>query len=224
MMRRFLLIASLCCQTALAQPPQGERQTKAYQYYNDGKEAFKANRFEEALKLFEQANVLDPSPVLVYNIARTYEEMGRAEDACRYYGLYLDLEPQAPDKNDVERRIRVMTAIQQRNEQDAERIQLKPWAITTSVVGGAALLTGAAFGIAMHHFESEQRDSTNPESKGDYADKAKHAATVANVGWIAGGILLGTGATLFALDYFNRKEDATKLTLTPTGLFLQGRF
>lgn len=223
MMRLPVLLFGLCFSTAWAQnePENRDLSAKAFNYYNEGKAAFQSQQFGQALTKFEQANVLDPSPILVYNIARCHEEMGQAEAAIRYYELYLDVDPQASDREDVERRVRVMKAILQHGSNNSWN--LKPWALVTAGVGGAGLLTGIASGLVMHHFEDEQRESTNPQNKADYADKAKSASTIANVGFISGGLFLATGATLFLIDHFKNSPQnsastaQSQLHLSPLG-------
>lgn len=88
-----------------------EAEATAVTRYREGVAHFKAGRFAEALERFDVAYKLDPRPVLLFNLARVHEEMGHAEAAIEHFELYLAREPQAEDRADIERRIRVMSAI-----------------------------------------------------------------------------------------------------------------
>src|ERR1700747_3288737 len=56
-----------------------------------GKQAFERGEYEAALKQFQRANLLAPAPSLSYNIGKTYEALGRFNDAALAYERYLEL-------------------------------------------------------------------------------------------------------------------------------------
>lgn len=108
------LLSACCFGLALLAPAAVAAQSaeeQAEAEYGAGVEDFKASDFEGALAHFEKAYLLDPSPILIYNLARAHEELGNAEQAIKYFETYLVRAPEAPDRPDVERRIRVMKAI-----------------------------------------------------------------------------------------------------------------
>lgn len=116
----FVLLAALMgagAVPALAQTAQ----EKALGFYQQGVEAFRRGDYATARDLFERAYMLDPAPVLLFNLGRANAEMGEAERAIEYYQMYLDRVPDAPDREDVERRIRVMRAIIERRRREAEQ-------------------------------------------------------------------------------------------------------
>lgn len=59
------------------------------QAYNDGKAAYDAGKYKEALKLFLDAQSLYPSPVFHYNVALCQEALGNLEQAVISYEAYL---------------------------------------------------------------------------------------------------------------------------------------
>lgn len=97
---------------ALAQPaPEDAAPTarsKAEKIYASGVEAFDAKRFSEALTAFEEAYLLDPVPILLYNIARAHEELGAFKEASRYLTRYLDRVPKADDRAQIEQRLNLL--------------------------------------------------------------------------------------------------------------------
>ncbi|MCA9525508.1 MAG: PEGA domain-containing protein [Myxococcales bacterium] len=66
---------------------------RARQLFVQGNEHLKAGRFGRAVDAFEQANAIKPHPVMLKNIALTYEAMEDLERAITYYRQYLDAKP-----------------------------------------------------------------------------------------------------------------------------------
>lgn len=93
---------------AHATEPAATARSKAQSIYAEGEKAFAQGRFEDALTAFEKAYLLDPVPVLLYNIARANEELGRFGEATRYFESYLARVPDAKDRRDVETRLTVL--------------------------------------------------------------------------------------------------------------------
>lgn len=67
-----------------------------------GRRAYQRGNFEAAIEDFQAAFDVRAEPGALYNIAKAYEKMARYEDALEFYGQYLELAPNAPDKADVE--------------------------------------------------------------------------------------------------------------------------
>lgn len=107
---RTLLIVSCSLAPALgvAAEPAPVARKQAQSIYAEGEKAFAQGHFEEALAAFQKAYLLDPVPVLLYNIARTNEELGRFSEAIRYFESYLARVPDAPDRKDVEQRLVIL--------------------------------------------------------------------------------------------------------------------
>jgi tetratricopeptide (TPR) repeat protein len=85
-----------------------QARVQATEAYEAGVAAFKAKDFAEALARFERAYKLDPSPVLLYNLARTHQEMRHWTQAIEHFELYLARVPDGDDRADVEARVRTM--------------------------------------------------------------------------------------------------------------------
>ncbi|MBI2373279.1 MAG: PEGA domain-containing protein [Deltaproteobacteria bacterium] len=71
-----------------------------------GKKAFARGSYEEAIQEFKAAYDLKPSSGIIFNIAKSYERLARYEEAIDYFQQYLQSEPNAKDKADVEESIR----------------------------------------------------------------------------------------------------------------------
>ena len=75
---------------------------------DSGRAKYKAGDFEGAIEEFRAAFDIKASPAPLYNIAKSYENMGRWEEAADYYRQYLDLDPNASDRANVEALIKDM--------------------------------------------------------------------------------------------------------------------
>ena len=71
-------------------------------------QAFAAGDYEVALARFRQAYELSPRPTLLYNIAATLDRLRRDEEAVEALKAYLEAVPDAPDRTEIEARIRVL--------------------------------------------------------------------------------------------------------------------
>src|SRR5262245_45801604 len=69
---------------------------------------FKAARYDEALVEFLTSNRLVRNHNVIFNIARTYEALGRFEEAYRYYAEYIREEPNREERAAAQRRLRVI--------------------------------------------------------------------------------------------------------------------
>lgn len=86
-------------------------QATARGLYEEGLALFDDEHYTEAMERFGAAYALDPSPALLYNLARAAEENGVADAAVAHYRTYLDRYPGADDRPEVERRIRILDAV-----------------------------------------------------------------------------------------------------------------
>lgn len=85
------------------EPPE-----EAIQFYRQGRQHYKAGRYEDAIVDLKAALELDPdSPNLMYNVARVSELLGNLNEAIDYYRRYLKTLP----GSETEERERIRTTI-----------------------------------------------------------------------------------------------------------------
>lgn len=90
-----------------AEPPSGDELTaEAATFFRRGVAMFQSGHLEAAMQAFTQAHRFAPFPELLYNMALTAERLDQLRDAIDYYREYLRLRPNAPDRMQVERRVR----------------------------------------------------------------------------------------------------------------------
>lgn len=66
----------------------------ARRYFIAGIAAAKEQDFQTALDYFLRAQAVYPHPATLYNIARSYQDLGQLEEAIEYYELYADAVPE----------------------------------------------------------------------------------------------------------------------------------
>lgn len=74
-------------------------------HFRKGRELYNAGRYQDALDELKKAYTLLPSATLVYNMAKIREKLGDYYGAAADYRRYLEMEPKAPDRGDVEHAI-----------------------------------------------------------------------------------------------------------------------
>lgn len=93
---------------AVSAPPAatGGAVEQARLVYEQAVLAYSERRYKDAILLFQQADNLRPNPAFSFNIGIAYEDMGDSAMALHNYRTYLRQLPKAPDRDDVDQRIR----------------------------------------------------------------------------------------------------------------------
>ena len=131
---------------AMAQPEATDERSassdadRARELYERGAEAFRASRYLEAIRYFEQANRAVPNPALSYNIALAYDSIGDTAAALRWYRDYLRRVPEAEDEDEVTGSVR-------RLEQELRKLGVQQVTITSSPPGAPVYLDGERVGV-----------------------------------------------------------------------------
>lgn len=160
--------ALLCSGAAWAQPADPGRDAEARAHFATGRDAFSRGDFATAVTEFERAYALSRRAQLLYNIGTTYERLHRWEEARGALQRYLDAVSDAPDRAEVEGRIRIIDVEIQHQSMDpptppsapppqvvvVERpvvVQsVRPWQVTFWVAGGLTVVSGGlAVGIGL---------------------------------------------------------------------------
>lgn len=90
---------------------------RALSLYRAGETAFHAGEYEAALDLFQRAYGLSPRPRLLHNMALCADRLRQDVRAADLYTQYLDREPQAENREEIEARLRALRRAIERNEQ-----------------------------------------------------------------------------------------------------------
>lgn len=68
-------------------------QERAKKFFIQGSQDYEAKRYARALDAFEQANAIKPHPIMLKNIAKTYQAMKDLTRSIEYYEKYLASKP-----------------------------------------------------------------------------------------------------------------------------------
>jgi tetratricopeptide (TPR) repeat protein len=93
-------------QTKAAEPSSAADDEVARGLFQAGKAAYENGKYEEALQLFEQAHARSGRPQLLFNIGQTAERLRQDQKALEVFRAYLTQVPDAPNRLEVEARIK----------------------------------------------------------------------------------------------------------------------
>src|SRR5262245_57208601 len=103
--------ALLCAGTARAQDKDArssDNKTAAKEHYNRGTSFYDLGRYDDAVKEFEAAYQLKNDPAFLYNLAQSYRQAGKPEQALHFYKTYLRYVPKPANKADIEDKIKTL--------------------------------------------------------------------------------------------------------------------
>lgn len=87
-----------------------EARNLAKSKYQQGVDAYRAERYADAVRSFLEADAISPSAALSYNIARAYEKLADDAQTLRWYRNYLRLSPQATNAAEVQGYVRALSS------------------------------------------------------------------------------------------------------------------
>jgi hypothetical protein len=130
--RIALLAAALACALVASAPSTAAAQTgerlsaaeadrRALTLYEEGSAAFAREDYSTAAARFEAAFTLSPRPRILYNLGVTYDRMGIPQQAVDAYERFLHQLPNAPERAQVEERLRVLRADAEAAHEQATR-------------------------------------------------------------------------------------------------------
>ncbi|MBV8761035.1 MAG: hypothetical protein JO257_27315 [Deltaproteobacteria bacterium] len=95
----LLLTLALCATGARA---WADDRTEARVHYQAGVKAYSSGKYQDAIKEFSAAQQLAPADLNNYNLALCYDKLGDAEPAIQYYRAFLDKQPNADKRAEIE--------------------------------------------------------------------------------------------------------------------------
>lgn len=208
---------------AAAQPPADEPspRDRALDLFMQAERAYEEGDVERSLALLVEARTIHPESVLLYNMARAYETLGRPDEALSAYRSFLEEEPDTEDRGAIQTRIAALESqIAEREQNAAERERLEgeraaaearanqvvevsspspvPWIVAGT--GLAAVGAGAVFGLLATSARSDaEADPVHLNSLETFA-RGEDFAVVANVLFVAGGAVAVVGVVWGIVD------------------------
>lgn len=97
-------------QVFAAPPSRDELTAEARTFFERGVAMYRRQQYRAAMVAFTAAHQYAPFAALLYNMALTSERLEQWRDAIDYYREYLRLQPNAGDRNVIDRRIAELRA------------------------------------------------------------------------------------------------------------------
>ena len=230
---RVTLLAALLFSAIVLLPGEAEAaptrsaptDSRALELFEQSAQAYREGRFQEAVDKLLEARRFKAEPVLLYNLGRAYEALGKPGDAADAYAKYLEEEPEASDRKAIEGRIATLRG--QANELAAARrdpnqardegdgLTAVPWIVLG--VGAAALGTGAVLGIVAKGKHDDAVADPVQATAVEKQDSAEGLARAATVTLIAGAVISAMGLAWLGVR-------AARPSATSRGAFLQVTF
>ncbi len=91
-----------------AQDPGNSADEMARSLFQAGKVAYEAGKYEDALGYFEDAYNRSQRPQLLFNVGQAADRLRYDEKALTAFKAYLSAFPEAPNRSEVENRIRAL--------------------------------------------------------------------------------------------------------------------
>jgi tetratricopeptide (TPR) repeat protein len=208
-------------------PPSAAAHARAAELFKKSVDTYRSGDFKQTIDLLNEAYALEPQPVLLYNLARAHEGIGNNDAAIETYEKFLAQEPNAKDRGAIEQRLATLKRqrderlalekksaaqpapqpVEPPHERPVHRRSVLPYVV--GGVGVAGLAAGAVFGLMAGSKRDDAVAAPGQRDSLDLEDQAKSRATLANVSFVVGGVLLAAGVTWWVLDLNASKKSAS---------------
>lgn len=231
----LVLLCTLFGSTAQAVPEDAcIKDEKCKDHYTKGVKLYKEELFDEALTEFQAAYAARQMPLLLVNIGRTMQKLGRPKDALGHYERFLRAEPKIdPDtKKRVEDYIAQVKALMDSEPSKPDKpttAQATPAVAATppppapptpgrnliiaggavALVGVAGLLTGVGLFAASNSAYQSFQTTVDEFDKLAFRKRAQDLGNGSVVSYILGTVALGTGGALIGVgirELLNHKK------------------
>ena len=145
--------------TSVADP----RRVQAKAKYEQGVDAYRSERYADAVRSFLEADAIEPSAALSYNIARAYENLSDDAQALRWYRNYLRLNPKAANAPEVNQYVLRLT--EALNKQGIQQVT-----ILSTPVGATVAIDDSPLGVTPLTVELRPGPHRATLSKRGFAD------------------------------------------------------
>jgi hypothetical protein len=91
--------------TARAMQLSPQQRSDMKQHYEKATRAYDVGKYQEAIEEYQKAYEIGGDPAMLYNIAQAYRLNDQPSEAIRFYRRYLQRQPSARNREDVERKV-----------------------------------------------------------------------------------------------------------------------
>lgn len=189
------------------------------EHYAKAVQLYKQEYFEDALTEFKAAYDARQMPLLLVNIGRTMQKLGRPREAVAYYERFqkADSRPDPDTAKRVQQYLEECRALIDDAMPGSARASGppppppqpgKPLLIAGAVIAGVGLggiIAGGVLGAQASSAFTDYSNSTDEYQKLGFRSTTQSLQIGADVAGIGGAVLLGTGGTLVALGILKNR-------------------
>ena len=201
-----------------ATPTTPQQFETSHKQYDEGARAYERGAYDVALKHFQTAYDLAPSPVFWFNIGRCHERLGRWAEAASAYERYLAGQPTVEDAVQIRERISDLKL----RAREAARLSQPPPAPPARVVivppprslrvpalamlGVTVALAAGATGVYLSEWSEYQtararcNGSCSPQSADGLRTRVQAAQAVGGALYVLAGAALVADVVLWIVD------------------------
>ncbi len=216
---------------------------RAVVLFEESETLYNQGEFGQAAALLRRAYALHADPTLLFNLGRALEGAGDLDGAIDAYGRYLETADEAPDRGAVEARLTTLRAqrdalagarasetepaapgaTEDATEGGGGSVEIAPWLLVGG--GGVVVGVGVALGVLSQDLASQAAaEPVQVEAVALHSD-AQTFATVANVLYVAGGVIAGAGLVWGVVSLTSGDGDAqARLEVGPGSVGVRGTF
>lgn len=121
----LVLVAVLGSGEAAAADPAADK-ARALALFNRAESHYRQQEYSKALQLYKEAYTLAPLPGFLFNIGQCHRYLDQHQEALFFYKAYLDRFPDAPNKDDVGKLIKLSRKIVDEKRARGESRSVKP--------------------------------------------------------------------------------------------------
>ncbi len=103
-----LVAVVLATFAAVAHCDETEDSARARALYEQAVKEYNTGSYETACALFREGYQRRPDPAFLFNLGQCHRQLGHYAQAAMFYKTYLRVEPDAPNRGEVEQRVRDM--------------------------------------------------------------------------------------------------------------------
>ena len=220
--------------------PSAEDRRRAVELFEQSRNALRSGDYAEARDMLVEAYALFPQPALRVSLGRAYNGLDDHAHAIEQYEAYLEEEPDASDRGEIESRLIELRAAQREEEGVAPPPPPPPptgpdetgpiVGFTLVGFGVAALIAGGVLaGVASSDAGTSMRDSVT-QVQAQAAHARGRDLGFASIGLLAGGGALALAGVIVAIVLGESSEPApprrpgARVSIGLGGLSLEGSF
>jgi tetratricopeptide (TPR) repeat protein len=92
------------------------------QHYEKATRAYDVGKYQEAIEEYQKAYEIGGDPAMLYNIAQAYRLNDQPGEAIRFYRRYLQRQPSARNREDVERKVNDLERVAEERRKTAAAV------------------------------------------------------------------------------------------------------